>query len=150
MERFTENSQTLSQELRETLALWETTFDSLAGTVHVVKDVTDKKSVENKIREQNTFLQSLAEDLKKQTEKADNANLAKSGFLATMSHEIRTPQGCIADWPLKKIVWPILSRTTRRISAPRECKKQRRLWNGCARKANSTLPFPCFQHWNQH
>jgi two-component system, sensor histidine kinase and response regulator len=65
--------------------------NSLAGTVHVIKDITSRKITENKMREQNTYLQALSDDLKKQTEKADAANSAKSRFLATMSHEIRTP-----------------------------------------------------------
>ena len=61
------------------------------GIVHVVKDVTSRMTAENKIREQNVFLQSLTDDLKKETEKANRTNQAKSRFLATMSHEIRTP-----------------------------------------------------------
>jgi two-component system, sensor histidine kinase and response regulator len=68
------------------------TFDgSFIGVVHVIKDITDRKRAENKIKQQNAFLQTLADDLKKATEKAERANSAKSRFLATMSHEIRTP-----------------------------------------------------------
>ncbi len=61
------------------------------GIVHVIKDITDQKRAENKIKQQNAFLQTLADDLKKESDKAERANSAKSRFLATMSHEIRTP-----------------------------------------------------------
>lgn len=46
----------------------------------------------------NTELQSLNEDLKKQRAAADEANQAKSNFLAVMSHELRTPLNAIGGY----------------------------------------------------
>ena len=47
------------------------------------------------ISEDITERRRLAEDLRQAMESADQANRAKSSFLATMSHEIRTPMNAI-------------------------------------------------------
>lgn len=47
-------------------------------------DITERKLIEEKLAEQNVFLQKAAE-------KADELNRMKTNFLANMSHEIRTP-----------------------------------------------------------
>jgi PAS domain S-box-containing protein len=46
----------------------------------------------------NESLQLLNEDLQRQREVADEANRAKSAFLAVMSHELRTPLNAIAGY----------------------------------------------------
>jgi signal transduction histidine kinase len=50
------------------------------------------------LTEANNDLQSLNEDLRKQRALADEANHAKSNFLAVMSHELRTPLNAIGGY----------------------------------------------------
>jgi signal transduction histidine kinase/CheY-like chemotaxis protein/ligand-binding sensor domain-containing protein len=50
-----------------------------------------KENLEQKVEEQTWQLILSARDEKKARQEADNANKAKTVFLATMSHEIRTP-----------------------------------------------------------
>ena len=52
---------------------------------------TQKENLEQKIEEQTWQLILSAREEKKARQEADEANKAKSVFLATMSHEIRTP-----------------------------------------------------------
>lgn len=47
---------------------------------------------------QSEQLQALNEDLERQRAAADEANLAKSNFLAVMSHELRTPLNAIGGY----------------------------------------------------
>lgn len=56
----------------------------------------EEQAVELEI--QGEALQTLNEDLEKQREAADEANLAKSNFLAVMSHELRTPLNAIGGY----------------------------------------------------
>ncbi len=48
--------------------------------------------------DQSEELQALNEDLERQREAADEANRAKSSFLAVMSHELRTPLNAIGGY----------------------------------------------------
>jgi signal transduction histidine kinase/ligand-binding sensor domain-containing protein/DNA-binding response OmpR family regulator len=52
---------------------------------------TQKRDLEQKVEEQTWQLLLSTRDEKKARQEADEANKAKSVFLATMSHEIRTP-----------------------------------------------------------
>ena len=59
-------------------------------------DITRQKSLERELRENNA-------KLSKQTARAEEANLAKSTFLAAMSHEIRTPMNAILG--MSDLLW---------------------------------------------
>jgi len=61
---------------------------NLQGVIAVAYDLTKRKRIERTLQENNV-------DLEKAKAAAENANLAKSDFLATMSHEIRTPMNAI-------------------------------------------------------
>jgi signal transduction histidine kinase/ligand-binding sensor domain-containing protein/ActR/RegA family two-component response regulator len=50
-----------------------------------------KKELERQVRERTERLVILSEEERKARQEAEQANMAKSVFLATMSHEIRTP-----------------------------------------------------------
>lgn len=72
------------------------------GTLTVATDITPQKTLERELR-------SFNEQLRAQTVIAEDANRAKSSFLAAMSHEIRTPLNAIlgmadllAESPLTK------------------------------------------------
>ncbi|MEP6962193.1 MAG: PAS domain S-box protein, partial [Acidobacteriota bacterium] len=56
-----------------------------------IRDITDRKRVEQEIRDLNHRLEVTAAE-------ADAANRAKSTFLANMSHEIRTPMNAILGY----------------------------------------------------
>ncbi|MGB0257791.1 MAG: ATP-binding protein, partial [Coraliomargarita sp.] len=72
-------------------------IDELA---RVFNDMTDKlrksySEVEEKVRQRTKELQLATVRSKKLADAAQEANMAKSAFLATMSHEIRTPLNSI-------------------------------------------------------
>jgi PAS domain S-box-containing protein len=60
----------------------------LQGVFAAARDVTERKRLDQVLREQNVELESA-----KST--AERANLAKSDFLSSMSHELRTPLNAI-------------------------------------------------------
>ena len=61
---------------------------ALQGFLCIATDITARKSLEREFRLNN-------EKLLAQTRNAEQANLAKSDFLAAMSHEIRTPMNAV-------------------------------------------------------
>ena len=62
------------------------------------EQATELEVQSEELREANDALQALNEDLQRQREAADEANKAKSSFLAVMSHELRTPLNAIGGY----------------------------------------------------
>ena len=79
------------------------------GTVSIRTDITELINTQHELTERQMklaaymeeleanagHLEQVAEELQKERDKANTANMAKSQFLATMSHELRTPLNAI-------------------------------------------------------
>jgi PAS domain S-box-containing protein len=66
-------------------------------------DIDDRKQAEAAILKVNTGLTACNERLQLETQRSEEANAAKSSFLATMSHEIRTPMNAILG--MSDLLW---------------------------------------------
>jgi PAS domain S-box-containing protein len=75
-------------DVRESVTAVRKPDGSAQGFLSVAIDTTTASILERKLRVNN-------EELAEQTRRAQEANLAKSNFLAAMSHEIRTPMNAI-------------------------------------------------------
>ena len=64
---------------------------SFIGLTVFLFDITDRKSMEEKLQQTNEDLKNAIEKSNELARQASKANAAKSEFLANMSHEIRTP-----------------------------------------------------------
>ncbi len=62
-----------------------------AGVAGILRDISERKAAEERIRQTNVQLAEATGRAKEMALQAENANRAKSEFLANMSHEIRTP-----------------------------------------------------------
>lgn len=70
----------------------------LNGRVVVFRDITEQKQAEQHILSQNETLVRTNHALTRARQKAEEADLMKSQFLATMSHELRTPLNAIIGY----------------------------------------------------
>jgi PAS domain S-box-containing protein len=67
----------------------------LDNTGYSIRDITKQKQAELELKETNRQLEEAIRHSRELAAKADQANKAKSEFLAKMSHEIRTPLSAI-------------------------------------------------------
>jgi len=64
---------------------------AFTGFMAIESDISERKAAEHEAEELNIQLVETAETAREAAARAEQANIAKSQFLATMSHEIRTP-----------------------------------------------------------
>lgn len=73
--------------------------DGSAALIGVIRDITERKQVEQELERHRHHLQEMVEErthaYRRAMEQAERANQAKSEFLANMSHELRTPMHAI-------------------------------------------------------
>ncbi|RJT36285.1 response regulator [Rahnella woolbedingensis] len=68
---------------------------SLIWIYYLRREIGARQLAQQKLQSQLAYNETLTRALSEETERAEQANRAKSTFLATMSHEIRTPVSAI-------------------------------------------------------
>lgn len=98
--------------LSSTASLLKNSRGEVVGAVESIRDRTELKLTEDRLKEHVTKLENYADELNKMNEElrvmrdehkkakddAESANRAKSTFLANMSHELRTPMNAIIGY----------------------------------------------------
>jgi len=74
------------------------TRGALTGQVLLLRDITDRRRAEERIRAQNDALVQTNRELAEARQQAESATRLKDQFLANMSHELRTPLNAIMGY----------------------------------------------------
>jgi PAS domain S-box-containing protein len=110
-------------------------FEEESGgeVVCVIRDVTDRKLVEEQIKILNSRLEqhsrelaTMNSELEIRNRQVENANRQKSNFLATMSHELRTPLNAIigfADLLARQTAGPLTHKQERFVGHIKESSR---------------------------
>lgn len=103
------------------------------GVICVIRDVTDRKAVEEQVRMLNSSLEQRTCDLATtnteleiRNREVEKANRLKSNFLATMSHELRTPLNSMigfSDLLAEQTAGPLTAKQERFVERIRESSR---------------------------
>ena len=107
--------------------------ESGLGVICVIRDVSDRKAVEEQVKMLNLRLEQRSRELATTNTQLENRNLEvekanrrKSNFLATMSHELRTPLNAIIGFSellAEETVGPLNQKQRRFVSQVKESSR---------------------------